>query len=152
MNTNNNKLILKEKEIITEIKNREIYMELIKKNPGLLVIKLTASWCIPCQQIKNDVYTFFSESPNYVICADIDIDKNHDVQSFLKNKKIFNKLPTILCYIQGNKHYAPDDFYIGSNIIELRTFFKNIVQKARRRIDELYQSSDNDNNDTMTIL
>jgi thioredoxin-like negative regulator of GroEL len=92
--------------------------------PGLIVIKLGATWCGPCKTIKSAVDGFFARSPPEVVCADIDVDKCFDLYSFLKSKKMVSGIPAILCYKKGNSSYIPDDSVTGSDPGALDAFFK----------------------------
>ena len=67
---------MSERDIISYIPNRQIFMELLTKNPGLIVIKFGAKWCGPCKRIKNVVHGFFASSPDDVLCCDIDVDES----------------------------------------------------------------------------
>jgi thioredoxin-like negative regulator of GroEL len=111
------------KQIITEISSREVFLNLLKQNTGLIILKLGAEWCGPCKTIKSTVHNFFAACPEEVICADIDVDVCYDLYSFLKSKKMVNGIPVILCYIKGNVTYIPDDSITGSNTIQLNQFF-----------------------------
>jgi thioredoxin 1 len=111
------------KVVVSEIPNREAFINLLKNNTGLIVIKLGAEWCGPCKQIKNAVHGFFASSPDEVICADIDVDKSFDFYSFLKSKKMVNGIPVLLCYKKGNLTFIPDDQITGSDPNELHNFF-----------------------------
>lgn len=86
------------KKIVSEIANREAFFHLLGHNPGLIVLKLGATWCGPCQQIKNVVHGFFASSPEEVICCDIDVDESFDMYALLKSKKMVNGIPVLLCY------------------------------------------------------
>jgi len=112
------------KEIISEIPNRDAFFHLLQHNPGLIIIKLGATWCGPCKQIKPIVNGFFASSPPEVVCADIDVDQCLDFYSFLKSKKMVNGIPVILCYKKGNATYIPDDAIIGSDPNQLHLFFQ----------------------------
>jgi|SRR6056300_1331488 thiol-disulfide isomerase/thioredoxin len=109
--------------IITEIKSRDDYMNLIKSNPGLFIVKFGAEWCAPCKKIENEVLEKFNTMPKNVQCAIIDIDNNFDVYAFLKTKKMFAGIPAILCYQKENESYIPDEIHNNSNKDELRDFF-----------------------------
>lgn len=123
------------KEIISEIPNRDAFFHLLQHNPGLIIIKLGATWCGPCKQIKPIVNGFFASSPPEVVCADIDVDQCLDFYSFLKSKKMVNGIPVILCYKKGNATYIPDDAIIGSDPSQLHLFFqrcgKHLVAAVR---------------------
>jgi thioredoxin 1 len=112
------------KDIITHIQNRDIFMNLLDKNPGLIIIKLGAKWCAPCKRIKPVVNGFFASSPDNVLCCDIDVDECTDLYSFLKSKKMVNGIPVMLCYKKGNTSFIPDDSIIGADPTQLDAFFR----------------------------
>lgn len=116
------------KEVISEITSREAFFNLLKHNPGLIVIKLGAEWCGPCKTIKPAVNGFFVSSPPEVVCADIDVDKSFDFYSFLKSKKMVNGIPALLCYKKDNFTYIPDDSVTGSDSTQLHQFFTRCGQ------------------------
>jgi thioredoxin-like negative regulator of GroEL len=126
------------KEIISAIENREAFLDVLKNNPGLIVIKLGAEWCGPCKKINHLVHGFFVSSPPEVLCADLDVDECTDLYSFLKQKKMVNGIPAILLYKKGNRSYIPDDSVTGANPPDLHAFFTragnyhaNIVKQVR---------------------
>lgn len=111
------------KQVISEITNRQAFFHLLEHNPGLIIIKLSAVWCQPCEKIKPAVHGFFASSPPEVVCADIDVDKSFDFYSFLKSKKMVNGIPVLLCYKKGNATYIPDDSITGADPNALHQFF-----------------------------
>ena len=111
------------KQVISEIANRDAFFVLLQNNPGLIIIKLGASWCGPCKVIEKSVHGFFASSPPEVICADIDVDVSFDFYSFLKSKKMVNGIPALLLYKKGNSTYIADDSVVGSDALELHKFF-----------------------------
>ena len=112
------------KQIISEISNRDAFFKLLEHNPGLVILKLGASWCGPCHKIKDVVHAFFATSPDTVLCGDIDVDESFDFYSFLKSKKMVNGIPVMLCYKKGNMNFIPDDHITGADPIALDAFFK----------------------------
>ena len=112
------------KQIICEITNRDAFFHLLTNNPGLIILKLGASWCGPCKQFAKVVNDFFVSSPPDVVCGDIDVDESFDFYALLKSKKMVNGIPVLLCYKKGNQTYIPDDIVTGSNHNELHNFFK----------------------------
>lgn len=116
------------KQIISEIDSREAFFRLLQNNPGLIVIKLGATWCGPCKTVEPLVHGFFASSPPEVVCADIDVDKSFNFYSFLKSKKMVNGIPALLCYKKGNATYIPDDVVTGSDINGLHQFFTRCGQ------------------------
>ena len=111
------------KTIISFFKSRQDFLGLLQKNPGLVILKLGATWCGPCKKIKPVLDGFFASSPDNVICCDIDVDESTDLYSFLKSKKMVNGIPVILLYKKGNTTFIPDDSITGINPVELDNFF-----------------------------
>jgi thiol-disulfide isomerase/thioredoxin len=112
------------KKIISVFENRQDFFNLLKVNPGLVIIKFGATWCGPCKKIKHVVDGFFATSPDNVICADVDVDESFDLYGFFKSKKMVNGIPVMLCYIKGNETFIPDDSVTGIDAVALDAFFK----------------------------
>ena len=87
-----------------------------------------ADWCGPCRVIKDDVYDFFNQSPENVICCDLNVDISREVYLFLKRKRMLNGIPVMLCYVKGNVSYIPDDSVTGSDKLGLHSFFYRCKQ------------------------
>jgi len=115
---------MSEKKVITVFESRQNFFDLLKVNPGLVLIKLGATWCGPCKKIAHVVDAFFASSPPEVICADIDVDQSFDLYSMFKHKKMVNGIPAILCYRKGNNTMIPDDSVVGIHPGDLDAFFK----------------------------
>jgi thioredoxin-like negative regulator of GroEL len=115
---------MSKKTVITFFQTRENFFRLLENNPGLVIIKLGATWCGPCKKIKPVVDAFFASSPDNVVCCDIDVDESFDVYSYLKSKRMVNGIPVILCFKKGNTSYIPDDSVTGSDPASLDAFFK----------------------------
>ena len=111
------------KEVISEIPSRVAFFHLLANNPGLIILKLGASWCGPCKKIETAVHAFFATSPPEVVCGDIDVDNSFDFYSFLKSKKMVNGIPVLLCYKKHNTTFIPDDTITGSDLEQLHHFF-----------------------------
>lgn len=111
------------KQVISEIANRDAFFLLLQNNPGLIVLKLGATWCGPCKLVEPAVHGFFASSPHEVVCGDIDVDRSFDFYSFLKSKKMVNGIPVLLCFKKGNATYIPDDMVTGADPQQLHQFF-----------------------------
>ena len=96
----------KTKEIYTEVHDRDEFLSFLKQNTGIMVFKFGADWCKPCQTIKDDVEQYFANTPDNVLCFDLDIDDSFDLYAFLKSKKMVTVIPSILAYVKGNESYA----------------------------------------------
>uniref|UniRef100_A0A6C0B955 Thioredoxin domain-containing protein n=1 Tax=viral metagenome TaxID=1070528 RepID=A0A6C0B955_9ZZZZ len=124
------------KQIIASFENRNEFLKLLQANPGLVIMKLGATWCNPCKVIAPVVHAFFASSPQNVICADIDVDESFDLYAVLKQKKMVNGIPVILLFKKGNVSFVPDDSVTGSGPAELDAFFKrcNIHLKSVKNL------------------
>ena len=121
-----------EKQIITSFGDRNVFLETLKLNPGIIIVFFHAEWCKPCKTIIPIVNDFFANSPNNVWCADIDVDESFDLYAFMKQKKMVNGIPVLLVYKQGNIGFAPDDAITGNNLTELDAFLKRCVGYATK--------------------
>ena len=111
------------KEIITEFESRNVFLEVLKNNPGIIIVKFGATWCRPCKRIKPLVDNYFSKMPSNVLCCDIDVDESFDLFAYLKQKKMVKTVPAILCYKKGNISFAPNESVSSSNEADVRAFF-----------------------------
>tara|TARA_B100000424_G_scaffold154226_1_gene117896 strand:- start:4489 stop:4863 length:375 start_codon:yes stop_codon:yes gene_type:complete len=118
-----------------EITNREEFYHLIQNmNPGIIVIKFSAEWCKPCQKIKPLVTNCFNKLPDNAMCLTVDIDESFDLYAFLKQKKMLNGVPSLLCYHKNyDKEYAfiPKHSYSGSNENKINMFFESCQQECK---------------------
>jgi len=105
--------------------NRTDYLNLLKLNPGLMIIKFSAEWCKPCQTIKKFVVEHYATMPENTMCIEIDIDNSIDIYGYLKSKKMVTGIPAIFCYVKGNESFVPDEFVSGSDPNEINYFFNN---------------------------
>lgn len=113
-----------QKQIISCIPTRQDFFELLKVNPGMIIIKLGATWCKPCKKIAPALEGFFATSPPHVLCADLDVDECVDLYSLFKTNRITNGIPVVLCYFKGNESIRPNDSITGADPNELAAFFR----------------------------
>ena len=128
----NNNPITNTKSIITGFNNRNEFLNALKMNPGVIIVKFGAEWCGPCKTIENIVYKNFQTMPKNVICADIDIDQNFDIYTFLKSKRMINGIPVILAYYNDNTSFVPSDSVIGTNISQIQNLFNDCLKYANK--------------------
>jgi thiol-disulfide isomerase/thioredoxin len=131
------------KSVITSL-NTKTFSEILNKNPGILVIKIGAAWCKPCQAIKPIVDAFFASSPPNVICADIDIvdKKNEELYLVLKKKLRLQGIPCMLMYRSDNLEMIPNEIITGSEPSSLHMFFTkcgnelNQIEKSQSKYQQ----------------
>ena len=116
--------------IMTQIKDRIHFVELLQTNPGAIIIKFGANWCGPCKMIENQVHTLMNMMPNNVQSVIVDVDECVDLYSFLKSKKMANGIPLILVYYRGNLNYVPDDRVVGADKNQITKLFTNVVDRV----------------------
>ena len=121
-----------EKDIYTEM-DPDLLKKFLCTLPKnyVIILKFGATWCRPCQNIKNDCENYFCQLPKQVLCVDLDVDENMEIYSFFKNKRLINGIPALYVYYvrpdkDDNKWYIPDDSLSGSDKNELKLFFDRI--------------------------
>ena len=107
--------------------SRSDFEELLRQNPGKVVLKFGATWCGPCKTIEPLVNQWFSKMPETVRCATIDIDESFDLYGALKVKRQINGIPAILCFNKGNVSYIPDMTVVGANVDQVNAFFRQVL-------------------------
>jgi thioredoxin 1 len=113
---------------IIEEFSRSQFEELLKQNPGKIVLKFGATWCGPCKRIDPLVNQWFSNMPATVKCAAIDIDESFDLYGAFKSKRQITGIPAILCFNKGNESYIPDLNVVGADVVQVNTFFKQVLE------------------------
>ena len=124
------------KKVVDEFSSRQEFLSLLQVNPGLIILKLGASWCKPCKMIQPTLDKHFASSPPEVICCDINVDESSDLYAFLKAKKMVNGIPVVLCYVKGNHTFVPDDGVTGADLKELDLFFKRCGKYVKELRDK----------------
>jgi thiol:disulfide interchange protein len=108
---------------IIEIKNMFEFKHFLENNPGLLIISLSATWCVPCSRVKGQIEQWFTKMPDNIQTISIDIDKSTEVYTYLKKKKMLKGVPAILCFNKRNKGMFFDHAINTSNKNDIDEFF-----------------------------
>jgi len=115
--------------VITSLKSLDELKKLLSSNPGILIIKLGATWCGPCQKIEPLVHSYFekmAKMDNVILC-NLDVDNNFEVYGHFKRKKIVNGIPALLAYYPENEDGFPDDFIAGADETRVSMFFGRCI-------------------------
>ena len=116
-----------QKVVVSDFSRSE-FEELLRQNPGKVVLKFGATWCGPCKVIDPLVNQWFSKMPDTVKCATIDVYYSFDLYGALKSKRQINGIPAILCFNKGNLSYIPDMNVVGADANQVNAFFKQVLQ------------------------
>jgi len=108
---------------------RDIFMNLLKTNPGVFIFKFGAEWCGPCKKIKKFLDKVSLVLPvNTMYMFSVDVDECFDLYAYLKQKKMVSGIPVMLAYKAGNTTYAPDASVSGTDENELKHFFDTCLK------------------------
>lgn len=116
------------KEVIIQFNDRMHFLEALKENKGVIVVKFSATWCGPCQIIKPLINQQFIECPDDITCCDLDVDDNVDLYSFLKKNKQLNGIPVLLAWFKGNVTPFANLSITGANEPKIIHFFNSVKQ------------------------
>ena len=108
---------------------RDVFMELLKTNPGVFIFKFGAEWCGPCKKIKKFVDKVSLVLPtNIMYIFSVDVDECFDLYAYLKQKKMVSGIPVMLAYKTGNTTYVPDASVSGTDETQLKYFFDTCLK------------------------
>lgn len=108
---------------------RDVFMQLLKMNPGVFIFKFGAEWCNPCKKIKNFVDKVSLVLPtNVMYIYSVDVDECFDLYAYLKQKKMASGIPVMLAYKKGNYSYVPDASVTGTDETQLKHFFDTCLK------------------------
>ena len=119
--------------IITDVPLLRDFTDLLVNNPGLVIIKLGATWCKPCKNIDEQVHYFMDHLPSTMQSVILDVDENFELYAFFQKKRVTNGIPAILCYYKGNNTHIPDDSVLGSNSNEINLFFERCYKRVSEK-------------------
>ena len=118
--------------IISNLKTANDLSDHLEKNPGIVIVKLGATWCQPCKKIEPVTMSWLDKLQHENISRVVlDIDECIDLYGFLKRKRVVQGVPTLLAYYKENTHYIPDDICFGSDESETNAFFVRCVEEVK---------------------
>jgi thiol-disulfide isomerase/thioredoxin len=112
------------------------FEEILRQNPGNVIIKFGATWCGPCKRIEAQVGQWFDlltkgdngdKGPSSnTLCIAVDVDNSIDLYGAFKSRRQVSGIPAILLFKQGNLSYIPDDMVVGADVRQVNDFFTGI--------------------------
>lgn len=105
---------------------RETFAGLLQYNTAIgkhTLIKITATWCGPCKQIKQYAHAKANDLPSSIEVYEVDVDESPDFYAFMKSKRMVNGIPVFLLFHAGNMTYIPTDSVTGASTSTLDLFF-----------------------------
>lgn len=118
--------------IITSVDSLTDFQEILRKNVGVVILKMGAEWCGPCKRIHTEVEDGFAAMPENVQKIVLDIDESIELYSYLKKKRRVNGIPAILAWYRGNDTDIPDDGVLGGDSTQVVAFFQRINLAASK--------------------
>lgn len=107
------------------IKTKDELLDILKKNPGIIVLKLGAEWCGPCKRIEPAVNKFFDMDIPNCYCIKIDVDESINLFAMYKRFRVLNGVPGLLCYTQEQDDIFPEIVCNSGDIKEVEKFFED---------------------------
>jgi thioredoxin len=80
--------------ILTELRDRAHFAEVLQKNPGLFIVKFGAEWCGPCKKLKPELEALEAAHKGEIKIVRIDVDKNKTLARELQ----ITEIPIIMIY------------------------------------------------------
>lgn len=102
---------------------------------GVIIIKFSAGWCVPCKKVSPIWERYSRASQGNVIMVEVDIDESLDVYLFMKRKRMLNGVPTMLAWYPNESRdkdtwYIPDDSVSGFDEKAIHEYFARCFRKA----------------------
>ena len=101
---------------IVELTTRDQLKNYLNKNK-IVVVKVSATWCTPCQKIKSLVNACHEEIAKEINMVLVDKDKGSDISSLLKVRSV----PYLVNFVNGEQY----DICTSSRTEEIISFFKS---------------------------
>lgn len=111
-------------EIVVGFNDLRHFFDVLKLNPGVIIIRFSATWCAPCKKIKSYVYNKFTGCGNNIICCDLDVDENAEVYAYFKRTRQVSGIPVLLAFFKGNTSNRSDEAITGTSTNYIDYFFE----------------------------
>jgi thioredoxin 1 len=112
-------------EVIGNFEKRSDFKEYVKNNK-FVIVKFSATWCGPCQRIKDIFKTYYNSALSYekdIKLVLVDIDEDREVSNLLRVRSV----PTMVSYINNTLEYT----CTSSKQEDVKHFFEDTVLKIK---------------------
>ena len=96
----------------TELKTKEEFEAFIKNDSKVVAIKLGAPWCAPCTAMKPAVTEFITETADWCVWGDVDVDAMEENYEDFQEDHEVEGLPYFMIFKGGEKVGT----YMGSKV------------------------------------
>lgn len=117
--------------IETEIESLEKLQEILKHNPGMVIIKFSATWCAPCKKIAPHIKSAVANLPNTYKVYFLDIDESLEIYAHFKTKRMVSAIPSMIAWKRGNTSSIPDNMVTSSDPKQIDAFFQKCATLMR---------------------
>jgi thiol-disulfide isomerase/thioredoxin len=107
-----------------DVSELDDFIQILKDNKNIVILKFTATWCGPCAQIKDYVDEKMNQLPDEATCIILDVDEHIDLYGRLKTMRLVSGIPSMLLFIYKNTSLMPDEVVIGTDTTSIDYFFQ----------------------------
>jgi hypothetical protein len=92
-----------------------MFVEELKENPGILLVKYSMAKCVPCQRLAPLWKMKTAKFPADIKCLELDVAQDKDLYSLLKSRRQLGGVPVVLAYKKGNLTPFADLCHTGAD-------------------------------------
>lgn len=117
--------------IETVIESLEELQEILKNNPGVVILKFSATWCSPCKKVGPYIKSAVANLPNTYKIYFLDIDESLEIYAYFKTKRMVSAIPSMIAWKKGNTTSIPDNMVTSSDTKQIDAFFQKCADLLR---------------------
>lgn len=111
---------------VESFESRDQFEKMLEGDHPCVFVQFTASWCGPCKKISPIVNDFIRSNSSKLLCCRLDVDRNADLYSYLKRKRLINGIPCLYYYDKSNHSIAPTSTITGGSVERVAMFLDSI--------------------------
>jgi len=114
-----------------EIESIEELQNILNANPGIVIIKFSATWCSPCKRAAPHINAAIANLPNTYKVYFLDIDESLEIYAYFKTKRMVSGIPSMIAWRKGNTTPIPDNMVSSSDTKQIDAFFQKCADLMR---------------------